>query len=332
MVPMENILVLTPMPPEKQDALRHVFRPHQVRFCEESMLSTEDWSKATVIVGNPEPKNLHQATALRWLQLHSAGVDRYSQAQVFTDKFVVSNAVGAYGHAVAEHMLTMLLMLLKKMPAYHCQQIKGIWQPQGTVQSVSGLRILVVGFGDLGCAFAKRAYALGARVTGVRRSVTDKPQWVEAMIPLTDVHNALPEADVVALFLPSTPATRALVDEAWFHHMKPSAWLLNAGRGDAVQTEALVNALTDGHIAGAALDVLPHEPLPQNHPLWRMPNVLITPHVAGGFNMMETTDRVYDLILENSARYVKGLPVDNQYDGEKEKTLFIENKAEVKNE
>lgn len=329
---MNQVIVLTELPETIQSQISHLFGAAHVRFAHEADLTNSDWAAATVIIGNPDPQNLAKATALKWLQCHSAGVDRYMRAGVLDGSFAVTNAVGAYGHAVAEHMLTMLLMLLKKMPAYGRLQAQGLWQPQGEVQSIAGKTILVVGYGDLGHAFGIRAHALGATIIGVRRAVGEKPDCVSQMVALNDVHTVLPRADVVAMFLPSTPRTIGIADALWFGQMKHGTWFLNAGRGDAVQEDALVAALKDGTLAGAALDVLPKEPLPSTHPLWAMDNVLITPHVAGGFNMAETRNSVFEVILENCNRYVTQKPLMNQYDPKNEKTMFSKSQKEGKNE
>ena len=226
---------------------------------------------------------------------------------------MLTSAAGAYGPAVSEHMLAMLLALYKRLPAYRDQQSSHIWADRGPVSTLHGKTVLIGGAGDIGRHFALLARALGAsRILGLCRSARDV-QGFDQVYALDALDMLLPKADVVALALPHAPETVRLLDRRRLMRMKPRAVLLNAGRGSAVDCAALAELLSAGHLLGAGLDVTDPEPLPPDHPLWDAPNVLITPHTAGGYNHMQLTlDRIRALFLDNLKRYVAGEPLRNR--------------------
>ena len=213
----------------------------------------------------------------------------------------------------SEHMLAMLLALYKRLPTYQDQQSSHIWADRGPVSTLHGKTVLIGGAGDIGRHFALLARALGAsRILGLCRSARDV-QGFDQVYALDALDMLLPKADVVALALPHAPETVRLLDRRRLMRRKPRAVLLNAGRGSAVDCAALAELLSAGHLLGAGLDVTDPEPLPPDHPLWDAPNVLITPHTAGGYNHMQLTlDRIRALFLDNLKRYVAGEPLRNR--------------------
>ena len=234
------------------------------------------------------------------------------------EKCIVTNATGAYGLAISECMLAMWLSLLKELPTYRDNQREHRWAPTGHfVGSIAGSRVLCVGMGDIGSNFARRAYALGAEVVGVRRTVhpdTPCPDYCTRVVAQSALDAELPQADLVALSLPGTPETLHLFNAERLALCKPGAILLNVGRGTAVDGEALAAAVHSGRLSGAGLDVTDPEPLPPEHPLWAEPNVIITPHVTGGFSLPKTLDNIVDIFAHNLKRYAAGQPLDNQMD------------------
>ena len=172
----------------------------------------------------------------------------------------------------------------------------------------------VLGLGDIGGEFAKRAKALGARVIGVRRTGTDKPDFVDELIHTDKLDEYLPQADCVAITLPGTTATKGMFDAERMAKMKDGAILLNVGRGMIVDTDALCAALENGKLAGAGVDVTDPEPLPTDHPLWKMENAVITPHISGGYHLQETHDRIVRIMAENLKRFLAGEPLRNVID------------------
>ena len=277
-------------------------------------VTQEDVDWAQVILGNVPAAMLHGSPALEWLQTNSAGVEPYIQPGVLAGDTLLTNATGAYGLAIAEHMLGMLLELFKKLELYRDVQKSGAWQSQGAVKAVYGSTVLVLGMGDIGGEFAARCKALGAKVIGVRRSPRPCPEYADEVHLLEDLDSLLPQADVVAVTLPGTDATRGLMSRERLAKMKEGAVLLNVGRGFIVDTEALCDALERGHLSGAGVDVTDPEPLPPTHRLWNIPTAVVTPHISGFYHLRETHERIVGIFLENLRHFQAGEPLRNLVD------------------
>ena len=277
-------------------------------------LTKEDVAWADVILGNVPDFFLTGSPKLFWMQTGSAGVESYVRPGVLAENTLLTNATGAYGLAISEHMLGMLLELFKKLELYRDAQKDGQWKSLGAVKAVYGSTVLVLGMGDIGGEFGKRCKALGAKVIGVRRSNRQKPDYADEVHLLEDLDQLLPQADVVAVTLPGTEATRGLMNRERLAKMKEGAVLLNVGRGYIVDTEALCDALESGHLSGAGVDVTEPEPLPADHRLWRIPTALVTPHVSGFYHLEETHQRIVNIFVENLEHFRKGEPLRNQVD------------------
>ncbi len=277
-------------------------------------VTQEDVDWAQVILGNVPAAMLHGSPALEWLQTNSAGVEPYIRPGVLAGDTLLTNATGAYGLAIAEHMLGMLLELFKKLELYRDAQKSGAWQSQGAVKAVYGSTVLVLGMGDIGGEFAARCKALGAKVIGVRRSPRPCPEYADEVHLLEDLDSLLPQADVVAVTLPGTDATRGLMSRERLAKMKEGAVLLNVGRGFIVDTEALCDALERGHLSGAGVDVTDPEPLPPTHRLWNIPTAVVTPHISGFYHLRQTHERIVDIFLENLRHFQAGEPLRNLVD------------------
>ena len=277
-------------------------------------VTQEDVDWAQVILGNVPAAMLHGSPALEWLQTNSAGVEAYIRPGVLAGDTLLTNATGAYGLAIAEHMLGMLLELFKKLELYRDAQKSGAWQSQGAVKAVYGSTVLVLGMGDIGGEFAARCKALGAKVIGVRRSPRPCPEYADEVHLLEDLDSLLPQADVVAITLPGTDATRGLMSRERLAKMKEGAVLLNVGRGFIVDTEALCDALERGHLSGAGVDVTDPEPLPPTHRLWNIPTTVVTPHISGFYHLRETHERIVGIFLENLRHFQAGEPLRNLVD------------------
>lgn len=277
-------------------------------------VTQEDVDWAQVILGNVPAAMLHGSPALEWLQTNSAGVEAYIQPGVLAGDTLLTNATGAYGLAIAEHMLGMLLELFKKLELYRDAQKSGAWQSQGAVKAVYGSTVLVLGMGDIGGEFAARCKALGAKVIGVRRSPRPCPEYADEVHLLEDLDSLLPQADVVAVTLPGTDATRGLMSRERLAKMKEGAVLLNVGRGFIVDTEAPCDALERGHLSGAGVDVTDPEPLPPTHRLWNIPTAVVTPHISGFYHLRETHERIVGIFLENLRHFQAGEPLRNLVD------------------
>lgn len=309
---IKTLLCATPLEGKNYERVRAALPDTEILLHPYMKAPEADVQRADVIFGNVTPAFLDNCPALRWVQLSSAGADEY--VPHVPENVLFTNATGAYGPAIAEHMLGMLLMLQKKFHVYRDFQNARIWKRCGMVTGIEGCTCLVIGLGDLGGCFAQKMKALGAYTIGVRRSGTAKPDFVDELYLSDAIPALLPRADVVALCLPNTPATRHMADEAFFAAMKESAIFLNTGRGTAVDQSALIAALETGHLAAAGLDVADPEPLPPEHPLWRARNCFITPHSSGGWTLASTVDRAVDIFLDNLPRYLAGEPLRNVVD------------------
>lgn len=311
-VTVRNVLVLLDLTESQRERLEAA-APH-ARFSYSTRTGTpaELLAEADVIVGNPLPApRLAEAENLVFFQLNSAGYDPYVKPGVLPGGARMASAVGAYGQAVSEHMLAMLLGLMKRLPAYRDDQHARTWTDEGAVTTLAGAHVLVLGAGDIGSHFAKLARALGAHVTGVRRRAGAPTSDFEAMAALKDLPEILGDFDVVASFLPSSEETRGLADGAFFSAMREGAFFVNGGRGDLVDQKALVDALASGKLAGAALDVTTPEPLPADDPLWDAPNLFITPHVSGGFHLPVVLENITTIAAENIRALQAGEPIRN---------------------
>lgn len=307
-----NILVLPPFNETQRTVIESAAAGASFTYALSSEVTDEAIAAADVIVGNLPPARLALARNLRLLQLNSAGHDAYAAPGTIPAGAALANAVGAYGQAVSEHVFAMVLMLMKHLDGYRDDQRARRWTDRGPVTTMSGAQVLVLGAGDIGQHFAQLAHAHGAHVQGVRRHLGAVPDGFESIHAMDELPELLPKADVIAAFLPSSPATRGLVDAEFLARCKPTAYFANGGRGDLVVQADLIEALERGVIAGAALDVTTPEPLPADDPLWSAPNLLITPHVAGQFHLYTVLDNVARIAAENLRRLQTGEPLVNE--------------------
>ena len=211
-------------------------------------------------------------------------------------------------------MIGSLLCIMKKLHLYGADQSKHVWNDYGNVASIYGSKTLVVGFGDIGSEFAVRMHALGSQVTGIRRNKTEKPDYLEALYQMDAFYECLKTADIVVTCLPGTKETYHIFDKKAFAQMKEGAFFLNVGRGSAVDSNALADALNSGHLAGASVDVTEPEPLPSDHPLWDAKNLLITPHISGNYHLKETHERIVRIAADNLDRFMRGEKLRNVVD------------------
>ena len=307
---MHEILVTIPTQPRHREMLERI--APEAHFAYEMKPAEASVENADIILGNVPPAMLKNAPKLRWIQLNTAGTDGYPE--VLREGCLLTNATGAYGLAISEHMLAMLLELMKKLNLYGHNQQAHLWRDEGTVTSIHGSRTLVVGLGDLGGEFAQRMHLLGSTVTGIRRSKGQKPEYLDALYQMDNLDSCLKDADIVASCLPGGADTTHVFNAETFAKMKPGAYFLNVGRGSAVDSYALADALNSGHLAGAGLDVTEPEPLPKDHPLWDAKNLVLTPHVSGWYHLPETHERILGIAAENLNAFLAGTPLRNQID------------------
>lgn len=309
-----NIIVTLPVDKAHREKFETLMPEAQFTYTDKKNVTQAQVAEAEIILGNLPAALLPGAKKLKWLQLNSAGAENYTKPGVLPAGVMLTNASGAYGLAISEHMLAMLLCQMKKLPLYLENQKNGTWQDEGRVCSIYGSHTLVVGMGDIGGEFAKRMHAMGSCVKGIRRSPAAAPEYLEEMYQMDALDDLLPEADIVAICLPGTAQTAGLFDAKRMEKMKRGAVLINVGRGNIVDTKALCEALKTGRLSAACLDVTDPEPLPAEHPLWQIPGAMITPHIAGGYHLQATLDRILEICARNLAAYKENRPLENSVD------------------
>lgn len=271
----------------------------------------EERNQIDTVIGFPKKDTLEQLPNLKWVQLLSAGANQYTW---LPEHILLTNAYGGYGKGIAEYLIATTLMVQKYLPTYLDQQKEHNWTRHTFVKTIEGSKILCVGMGGIGSEYLKRAHALGATCYGVRRTIHDKPEFVEELYTMDTFDKVLPEMDVIALCLPETPETIHMFNKERLLKMKKDAILLNIGRGSAIVTDDLMEVMKEGHLLGAVLDVTEPEPLPQNHALWNTPRVYITPHISGGFSTDANYYNVIAVVKENLLRVRDGKEVVHSVD------------------
>ena len=307
-----NILVTPPVNDRQKEKLLAAAPGQEFIFHEKPEVTDSDLKKADIILGNLQnAAQLKKCENLKWIQLNNAGTEGYCVPGVLPEGAKLANATGAYGLAISEHMIGCLFELRKKLHLYLQNQMKHVWKSEGFVDVIEGSNVLVIGMGDIGTAFGKKMKALGCKVIGIKRRVGEKPEWMEGLYGMDELDSLLPQADVVAMSLPGNPSTYHVLSRERIALLKESAVVINVGRGTAIDTDALSDALYAGKIRGAALDVTDPEPLPADHPIWDAPNALITPHISGGFALPETLEQIIELFAQNLKRYLNGEEIGN---------------------
>lgn len=311
---IKNIVVLWRLDDNQKKLLEAGAPGSSFIYTVDNPVSEAQIQNANIIFGNPPPDMLKTAKKLELLQLYSAGAEEYAREGILPVGALMANAKGAYGPAISEYMLGVLLELYRNLHVYRDNQAAGKWKYAGRVKSIFNSTALIVGAGDIGGEFAKRLKALGAYTIGIRRSAAGKPEFLDELHVMDELENLLPRADVVALSLPDTKLTDKIIDRAALALMKRDAVLINVGRGNAIDTEALCDALEAEQLLGAALDVTEPEPLPPEHRLWKIRNAVITPHISGGFSLKDTKDRIVKIAAANMDALLNGKSLVNIID------------------
>ncbi len=287
-----------------------------VRRPADARAAAADLADADAAYGTLPADLLRHAGRLRWLQAPQAGPPPgYFHADLQVHPVVVTNLRATYTEHVATHAVAMVLALARGLPRYAAQQARREWRAYWAPEAVLHLpeaTVLVVGVGAVGAEIGQLCVAFGMRVVGTDARRREPAPGFAELHPPEMLDRLLPEADVVVLTVPHTPHTEGLMRAERFALMKPTAYFVNVGRGATVELDDLARALQQGTIRGAALDVFSAEPLPAEHPLWGMENVLITPHVAGAGPYAE--ERRLGVLLENARRFAAGQPLVNVVD------------------
>lgn len=317
--------------------LQRVAPDVKLLFTSNNDQTLQEIADADGFVGGPHRTFIQAGRKLRWVQVTSAGVEPYIGIDqpatpgipelVNNPDIVLCNARRTYGPQIADHVMGFLLNFTKQLrhsvvakktieeaPAPLGQPAWQLVDPGPEHPEIELLHktMLIIGAGGIGSEVARRAQAHGMYVIGIDPSVPSRPHGVHELHPPTDLDKHLPRADVVVSCVPLTRETFRHFDDQRFHLMKRGSYFINISRGRIVDTDALVRALQSGHLAGAALDVTDPEPLPDDHPLWKLNNVLITPHSSGQSDGRD--ERIYLLVRENLRRFAAGEPLLNVVD------------------
>lgn len=289
-----------------------------VRTVAEAVAQAAD---AQVVIGFCNEEILEAAPGLVWVQVFSSGVENcVSKPGIAEGGRILTNGQRIGSPALAEHAIALMMALVRGLDVFHTSQFEGAWERNaelgtGEFMELEGRTVLVVGLGGIGTQVAKRAHGLGMRVIATRGSRREGPGYVDYVGLANEVSQLATQADVVINTAPLTGQTRGMFNAEFFAAMKPTAYFVSVGRGASTVTADLVAALENGEIAGAGLDVTDPEPLPEGHPLWSTPRVIITPHTAGRSD--KGRDRLYLLVQENLSRYVAGEPLFSVVDVER---------------
>lgn len=306
------IYISDPLSPEQKEALGRTSPGSRIVAPADLETDPSLVARIEICYSSLQPSHWEKAASLRWLQVKWAGVENLLELpQVMAHPAAITN-VHNHGRAISEHLWGMALMLSRNLHRAVLRQREGVWDEalKEGLATLAGKTLCVAGLGAIGeqCALIGRAF--GMRVIGIRRNPAPSSAADEVVGPERR-REAFAESRVIMLILPDTRETRAFVGPRELSVMK-GAFLLNAGRGRSVDTAALLEALAAGSVRGAGLDVTDPEPLPAGHPLWSLPNVIITPHYSGnhpGYN-----DEAFQVFLDNLGRWMRGEPLRNLVD------------------
>jgi phosphoglycerate dehydrogenase-like enzyme len=264
------------------------------------------------------PEHFAAAKRLRWVHSASAGIEANLFPELVASDVVLTNSAGLHAVSIPEHVLAQMLVLARNFHEALRLQARAEWNRFGvisfgpTIQELFGANLAILGAGAIGRNLAQRANALGMHVRVMRHDATRPVAGAEAVLPPTALHDLLAWADWVVCALPLTAETRGILGAAALRAMRSSAFLINIGRGEHVDDDALVEALRSGAIAGAALDAFRHEPLPADHPFWSLPNLVLTPHISGYTPGYFT--KMLAIFEDNLDRFTHGRPLRNVVD------------------
>jgi phosphoglycerate dehydrogenase-like enzyme len=326
-----KLLVYPVVSPERLDKVRQAAAPMTVVQVETEAQAVGEIVDADALFGYLTLPMLKAARQLRWAQAPTASMEKYLYPELVASPVLVTNMRGIFSDVIADHVFGFILCFAKNLHTYLRQQLRGVWHMLGretgelpgyagpgeihpsdrAAITLADCTLGVVGLGGIGAEVARRGLAFHMRVLGIDPVVTQPPDGV-TLVPADRLDELLGQSDFVVIAAPHTPETFKLFNRQRLRRMKPSAYLINIGRGVIVDLADLTAALQAGEIAGAGLDVFETEPLPAGHPLWQMDNVLITPHCAAA--SPRVPERHLETLLDNLRRFAAGQPLRNVVD------------------
>jgi phosphoglycerate dehydrogenase-like enzyme len=291
----------------------------KVKLVDVSTATPKEIAAADAAIGVCSAEVLAQARQLQWIQWPAAGVDRCVQQPAIHERhLLLTNLQRTMGPSMAEHVLGMMLALSRHFDYFMRQQQQAQWASESTAPQLvdlEGKTVLVVGLGGIGTEVARRAHALGMRVTATRATGRSGPDFVSYVGLPEELPKLAREADFIVNCAPLTAQTTGIFNREFFETLKPGTYFISVGRGKSTVTADLIAALSSGRLAGAGLDVVDPEPLPANSPLWHLPNVIITPHVSADTQVSAEQRNL--VLVENLRRYNAGEPMISVVDIER---------------
>ncbi len=334
-----KLVIHPPVEPERLARIVEAARPMTVVNARDETEGRVAIADADAFVGKLTPPLLAAARRLRWVQAPTASLEHFVFPELVDHPAVLTNMRGLFSDVIADHVFGFVLCFARNFHLYVRNQVEARWAPAGGRPQAEGrpsessgfatgparvsaadrahlhladATLGVVGLGQIGSEVARRGVAFGMRVIAVDPVQPEAPAGVSALWRLDRLPELLGASDFVVIAAPHTPETVRLFRRPQFRQMKPTGYLINIGRGAIVDLADLTEALRAGELAGAGLDVFETEPLPRDHPLWAIPNVIITPHVAG--NSPRIAERHLAVLLENVGRFARGEPLTNVTD------------------
>src|SRR3954469_9702714 len=312
-----TLLMLPPQSDKSRDWGQRIAAAHpelEVVVAETREGAEQVMPLAEAAYGTIPPDLLAKAQKLRWLQAPQAAPPAgYYYPELIAHPVEITNFREIYNDHIAAHIMSFVLAFARGLQIYLPQQQRREWRPapreDDTVVHLPEATALIVGVGGIGAEAARLASAFGMRVIGTDARRESTPPGLAELHSPEDLDDLLPQADFVILTVPHTPATEGFFDRARFRRMKRTAFFINIGRGKTTRLDDRAAALTAGELAGAGLDVFETEPLPADHVLWRMPGVIITPHMAG--YGPHVNERRYEILHDNCQRFLAGTPLRN---------------------
>ncbi len=261
------------------------------------------------VYGTITPVLLERASKLNWIQAPCIGLENYMFPALIESDIEISNMAGIFSDVIADHTLAYILMFARGFHLYLRKQLARSWERGVPVIHLANQTLGIIGLGGIGIELARRSAACGMRVIATDAKRREKPDIVDALWEIDKLNELLEESDFVVSCIPHSPETVKLIGGEQLQRMKKTAYFINISRGVVVDLSALTSALENGEIAGAGLDVFETEPLPSDHPLWEMENVIITPHIAGVSSYIQ--QRRVATLIENLRRFISGEPLQN---------------------
>jgi phosphoglycerate dehydrogenase-like enzyme len=326
-----KLVIYPPVSAERLARIREAAGAMTVVQADDEAQAIREIADAEALFGYLTPPLLRAAKRLRWAQAPTASMEKYLYPELVASPVVVTNMRGIFSDVIADHVFGFVLCFAKNFHVYLRQQMFGVWQALGralnelpgyagpgeihpsdrAALTLADCTLGVIGLGGIGAETARRGRAFGMRVLGVDPKAAAAPEGVTLWRP-DRLDELLAASDFVVVAAPHTPQTYKLINRERLRRMKRSAYLINVGRGVVVDLADLTAALEAGEIAGAGLDVFDVEPLPPAHPLWRMPNVILTPHTAAASPRI--AERHLETVLDNVRRFAAGEPLKNVVD------------------